>query len=122
MSEVQLGTLYDMNKQIMIQLPPLTGDEYRHQLTNICGWFSSNNKHTYYMFLNRERADYTVFNFKTYDYSKALNEVREVIDYRGELLSVEYIHGEDLYDIWLNIDGEAFMYKLFPCDDFIIEI
>ena len=122
MSDVKLGTIYELNKQIMIQQPHMSQKDYTHQLTNICSWVSSNNEYKYYMLLNRERADYTVFNVISFDYNKMLNEIREVLDYRGILIDIDYLHGEDYYDIWIDIDNEAFLYKLFPCNDFVIEI
>lgn len=121
MGNINLGTLYDLNKQIMIQQNSLSAEDYRHSLTNICGWLSSNNN-KYYMLLNRERADYTVFNMLDFNYNKILNELREVLDYRGTILAIDYVHGEDYYDIWIKIDNEAFLYKFFQCDDFVIEI
>ena len=121
-NDVSFGSLYEMNKQLMNQISPMPEDKARTELTSIGGWFSANSKSKYFLFLNRERADYTFFNFMSCNFSKAMHELKEVIDYRGQLMDIEYIHGEDDYEIWVKIDGECYMYKLFPCDSFVIEI
>lgn len=79
------------------------------------------------MLLCKERSDYTVFHFsKNYDYENALKEIKEVLEERGTLLGVNYVHGEDTYECWVREgegdDAEVYMYLLFDADWMIVEV
>ena len=81
----------------------------------------------YAMLLCRERYDFTVFHL----YEKmnrnppevAARELIEVLKNRGKILSIEKDSNtmNNAWEIWLNIDGEAFAYYLFNCDDWVIQ-
>lgn len=119
---VSLGTLYEINKEIMRQLPPLQGDDLDKQLASIGAWFSSDMNKRYYMLLCRERADYTIFQFNSENYNKAIKELVSILEERGTILKISYVHAQNAYEIWIKDMNEVYMFMLFDCDDFIIEI
>ena len=124
-SEVSLGTtLYDMNKAIMKKESALSKEkieEIQGQLETWFNWYAD----SYVMLLCRERYDFTVFHM----YAKrnanppklAAKELIELLNERGQILSIEKEIDDNKWEIWLKINKEVFAYYLFPCDDFIIE-
>ena len=115
-------TLYDLNKAMYLQMKPMEAYDFTQQMVNIALWFSSKKDAKYFMLLCKERSDYTVFDFQSYDYDTARNELTAIITNRGMPMDVDYDHDTDTYDIWVKKGGEVYMYKLFDCDDFVIRI
>lgn len=129
-NKATLGTLYDINKSAYAAMPDMDAKAFGSMTTNVGLWFSSRPERKYFMFLCRELNDYTVFHLNGTNYNLAREELIDLIKSRGACVGIEYDHAGDAYDVWVKrpIVGEngqrveAFMYKLFPCDDFIIEI
>ena len=118
-TEISLGNLYDMNKQIMKQVTPV---EKIKMFANIKNYFLSR-EHKYYMMLCHERRDYTVLKMNSrFSADKAITELDECFQYRGELYSAELDASENAIEIWLKINNEMFCYYLFPYDDAVIEV
>lgn len=120
-SRMSFGTLYDVNKMMYEKMSPMSAEDFQNYMINISLWFSKNN-FQYFMFLCRELSDYTIFNFLSTNYNKGREELIDLITSRGVPMDIEYKHEEDAYDIWVKRAGEVHMYKLFPCNDFIIEV
>lgn len=123
-SEVSLGTLYDMNKEIMKKESALSKEkieEIQGQLETWFNWYAD----SYVMLLCRERYDFTVFHMYAKHNSNppklAAKELIELLKERGQILSMEKEIDDNKWEIWLKINKEVFAYYLFPCDDFIIE-
>ena len=120
--EIPIGTLYDFNKQIILRQGKLTGKKIESIKKELEDWFNWQID-GYAMLLCRERYDFTVFHL----YEKlnrnppavAANELIDILKNRGKILSIE--QEEDKWEIWLEIDGEAFAYYLFNCDDWVIQ-
>lgn len=51
------------------------------------------------MFMCKETSNFTVLRLTSDNFTKAVDTLKSLIDERGELLSIEYIHGEDAYEI-----------------------
>ena len=122
--EISLGTLYDMNKQIMQKENALSStqlNKIQEQLETWFNWYNDN----YAMLLCRERYDFTVFHLYTKHNANppkiAAQELIELLKERGKILSIEKEIDDNKWEIWLKIGKEVFAYYLFPCDDFIIE-
>lgn len=125
---VEMGTLYDMNKQIISQLPLATTerkDEIYHELQE---WISSK-PYKYYMLLCHERRDYTVFNldktntYKTYPQENIKNLALDYLDClinRGSLICAEK-NKDGVWEAWIKINGECYAYFFFPYDDAVLE-
>lgn len=124
--DVSLGTLYDFNKQIILKQGKLSKSKIEAIKPELEEWFNWQID-GYAMLLCRERYDFTVFHL----YEKmnrnppevAAQELIEVLKNRGKILSIEKDSNtiNNAWEIWLNIDGEAFAYYLFNCDDWVIQ-
>lgn len=121
---VSLGTLYDFNKMIMATQSPLTKNEINEKLQSLEDWFNLRID-GYAMLLCRERYDFTVFHLYELQNenppSIAAKELIEILQNRGDILSIEKENNTSTFEIWLKIDEEAFAYYLFACDDWVIE-
>ena len=123
MSEIGLGTLYDMNKNAMDNEKPLSSYALRNRLDLVKKYFQDNGK--YFMLLCKEQSDYTVFRLteKTItNVNKTASILGECLVNRGEVLSIDKHDLGPALEIWIRIEGENFVYYLFPYDDAIIEV
>lgn len=121
MSEIEIGTLYDINKELMKTAKPLDNKEINKQLVRVKDFFSGDEVR-YYMLLSKERSDYTVFRLKnSLSSTKAIKDLKECLNNRGETLSIEKTEDNVAFEIWLRIDGENFVYYLFRYDFGVIE-
>lgn len=126
---VSLGTLYDFNKQMMLNQGKLSKSKLKAIKPELEEWFNWQID-GYAMLLCRERYDFTVFHlYENQNMNPPKIAVTELIDLlknRGEILSIEkdtinsYMTN-NAWEIWLKIDGEAFAYYLFNCDDWVIQ-
>ena len=125
-------TQYEFAKQ---RFESGAGDEFTEtktiaELTNISAWFSTEKYFQYFMLLCREAYDFTVINIKGTNYHKAMTEVQEVLESRGKIVFIEYCHDSGDYEIWIKTNeqmktvtgSDYVMFKLFPCNDFVIEV
>lgn len=124
--EASLGTVYDFNKQILIQQKPLTEEELSDAKIKLETWFNWAID-GYAMLLCRERYDFTVFhlyeNQNPYPPAVAVSELIDALKNRGQILSIEKDNEtmNNAWEIWLKIEDEAFAYYLFQCDDWVIQ-
>lgn len=124
MAEIGMGTLYDWNKSAMEQMKGLNATELKDKLREIKNKLFNQGK--YYMLLCHERRDYTVFNLLRntiieHDVSKkASNELKECLENRGTILSIDDQHNGS-WEIWIRNNEGVFCYYLFPYDNAIIE-
>ena len=122
-----LGTLYDINKQVIQQLPILSNKDLLEQVTNLS--LSLHERYQYYMLLNKETSDYTLFNFAVKKQSciEFRSDFIECLQNRGNVISIAPAIGEDAYEIWLKThayEGEEeqiLCYYFFPYDIGVLE-
>lgn len=126
---IAVSTLYDINKQLVKQLPLLTREEIFKVLeATIDKLLEDAYKGNYYMLLCNERKDYTVFhtNYKK-TYSDTLEwlkkEVAECLHNRGDIYSIENAKDQPAIEIWIQpIDSEdPAMYVFFPYNQGVLE-
>ena len=118
------GTLsnYDIHKQLYAQMEP-NEETLNKQLANVGAWFSANMSCKYWMLMCKEISYYTVFHFNSFNWNKAVEELKKTLDFRGTLVDVSYVHGQDAYECWIrNPEGDVEMYYLFPYDWGVVEI
>ena len=126
MSDIELGTLYDINKTAVAATEkPLKRVELKDKLKNIKPFFTKY-PDQYFMLLCREKYDFTIFNFcngKTdFALNHAVKDLEECLINRGKTVSIELVTGsENAYEIWLIIDDKAFVYYLFPYNIGVLE-
>jgi len=122
MAEVTLGTLYDFNKQAMLQEPILTVAEKSIAIDQLVEELLNNISAKAYMCLNNERRDFTIFLNTKIPKMKGhvKNDIREFIDNRGDLISIEK-QENGAYEIWIRDNDECFCYMFFDYTNAIIE-
>lgn len=123
---ISLGTLYDFNKQVILNQGQLGKKKIKEIEKDLQDWFNWQID-GYAMLLCRERYDFTVFHL----YEKqnpnppeiAVSELIDLLKSRGKILSIEKDTNtiNNAWEIWLEINGEAFAYYLFNCDDWVIQ-
>ena len=114
MSEITLGNLYDFNKQAIANEPPLDMIEFNIDTDNLISDIMAQavKGHKYWMLLNNERKDYTVFILLTKE--GTLKEFRETLQNRGQVISIDK-QEDNNYEIWIREPEtqENFVYYLF---------
>ena len=123
MSEVALGTLYELNKGAFKDAKALNVKKEIKRLNKELFSFFAN--HSYFMLLCNDLKDYTVFALTSSAPRQVqINEAKEgLIDClrnRGELLSIDKTEDGIAFEIWLRIEEEIYVYYFFPYDDAII--
>ena len=119
MSEVSMGNLYDLNKSAMQNEKVLSIFALRNKLDEVKSRFF---KKGYFMLLCHERRDYTVFNIKEdKNVNIAREDLKECLMNRGDIVSIDKTEDGVAYEIWMRIDGDNFVYYLFPYDMGVIE-
>lgn len=123
MSEIGMGTLYDMNKIAIVKLPALSNKKFQKKMKEIKDFFLKNND-KYFMLLNRETYNFTLFNLGDKNdiaISLTIADLEECLCNRGKVVSIE-VDSTSNYEIWvINEDNKALVYYLFPYDLGVIE-
>lgn len=115
--------LYELNKTLYRSMPEMTFNELQKKKKEIKLW-SQCCGDEYFMLLNRELADYTVFSIDGVSSERATDsfeqEVTDIVCSRGRIKSIE-INNEELWiQFWVEQDKEIYMYALFPYDNGVI--
>lgn len=123
MSDVTMGTLYDINKAAIVGMPSLTSTEFKKNLKKIKQFFLEKTD-KYFMLLNRETYNFTLFNLGNKNeiaMQQTINDLKECLDNRGRVVSIEPDSAGN-YEIWIvDEENEALVYYLFPYDLGVIE-
>ena len=128
MAEITLGTLYNANCNLMKTIKPVPKNKMKLDLTNMGAWMSSFPGVRYFMLMCKERSDFTLIHFNEFNYLKAVEEIKEILEERGTLLAVDYIHGENHYECWVRKEAdtpeesEVFMFMLFDADWMVVDV
>lgn len=127
MSNISLGTLYDVNKNLVLKNEIKLTDGVLNSKKEIITNFMRKMNNTYYMLLCNERKDYTVFKMNDKNSDDSIREivsilVDECLKNRGEIRGIDLTKGKDAIEIWLIIEDEAYCYYFFPYDAAIIEV
>lgn len=119
MSELGLGTLYDMNKIAVKQEGRLSKRAMKDGLELAKTYFKDEDN-MYYMLLCHEKRDYTVFRIAD-SVDEAVAALKDCITNRGVCYSFDKDKVGGGLEIWIEIDKEMYCYYLFPYDNAIIE-
>ena len=109
--------LYDLNKNIIEQLNPLTMNEVSMKMSLINEYYQNANN-TYHMLLCRDFNYYTIFNYDSMltlpDFADA---VCTIITELGDVYSIELLE-DGAMEIWIKPTGEEspYAFYLFPYD------
>lgn len=128
-SEVSLGDLYDINKQLMSQEPVITKAELQLAKEHLRNWLTHNFQQKYFMLLCHELRDYTLFNLdKTNSWKmaspttimNAADDIIECMTNRGELLVMDE-QENGAWELWIRNPEGNFVYYLFPYGEAVLE-
>lgn len=127
MAKINMGTLYNLNKDIMLKQEPISLKEWSDKSKEIVE-FCKKTQNQYYMLLNRETYNFTLFDFSSKNNHSSLNtrkliynELKICLLNRGEVLSIELTQQEDAYEIWIRDDEQNILvYYFFPYDNGVI--
>lgn len=114
--------VYDFNKMAYEKVKPMSDADFINDMTGIGLWFSSQQKFRYFLLLGWEDRYFTFFDIENHNYNAAREALINCIRSLGIPLDINYNHSENNYDFWIRQgDGKTHMYKLFPCNDFVVE-
>ena len=128
-TEISMGNLYDMNKQLMEREPAATPDEIQVAKEQLREYFTHNFQQKYFMLLCHELRDYTMFNLdKTSSWAiakadvvlNAANDVIECMTNRGELLVAD-LQDDGAWELWIRNSEGCFAYYFFPYGEAVLE-
>ena len=117
-SNMSMG-LYDMNKQIIAQLPTLAEDELKEKKCSIDALNSKYNNE-YYMLYGKEISYFTLFKIVEPQYFSY--EVIECLKNVGDIKAIDLTEDKDAVEAWVIADGEATCLYLFPYDLGIVQV
>lgn len=114
-------SLYDMNKQLIIQLPNLEHSVAYQQKKILFENFLEQTQNKYYMLYGKEISYFTLFVRDVYSEESMEDVVLECIENIGPIKSIEYTETKDAIEIWVmnNIDEVTCLY-LFPYDQGVV--
>lgn len=122
MANIEIGNLYELNKQVMAQLPPQNEALLNRNWNVIGDWFGKN-QNRWFMIMCKERSDFTFLHITNNNFFMAVQEIKEILSERGQILAIQYVHGEDCFELWIkDKNGEVFLFMLFEADWMIVEV
>lgn len=127
MSDISLGTLYDVNKNLVEKHEVELTDGVINSKKEIVKNFIMKTENAHYMLLCKEQSDYTIFRrYNMEDAEKAMEISNILIDEclknRGEIRGIDLTKDRDAIEIWLMIEDHAYCYYFFPYDTAVIEV
>ena len=111
--------IYDMNRQIIGQLAPLTDEELAKKKALVRA-FITNTKNKYYMLLCRDINYYTIFAMDIYlNTNDILEDVMFdecITKYLGDIKAVEITEDGGAIEIWYTAHDDTYVMYFFPYD------
>ena len=116
---ISLGTIYDVNKQMVKDnVEILSTNKIRKLIKKVDIDCANKNAH-YFMLLNKELSDYTIFIY-TGDHKEFNEALFDCIVNRGDCKGIDLTDNKDAWEIWIQTENDVYLYHLFPCDTCII--
>ena len=115
-SGINMG-LYDMNKQIISQLPVLTDlENKKYTINSLHAKFNNE----FYMLYGKEISYFTLF--RIFDSTYLGNEVIDCLNNVGDIKAIDFTEAQDAIEIWIqDEDGPTCLY-LFPYDSGLVQV
>lgn len=124
-SEIAVGTLYDINKNLVKNKELKLNEAALNSKRLIVRDFIDKHDDQYFMLLCNELKDYTVFDFRDrkwldrcMDCAKCL--IDECLMNRGEIRGIDLTKDKDAIEIWMIRNDDAYVYYFFPYDNGVI--
>lgn len=115
-------SLYDLNKQIISQMPELTNEKIEEKI-NLIKEFGKARGAEFYMLLNNEIRYYTLFRL-VQEYANVYSFEQEVINclkYLGTIKAID-LNSDGVIEAWVQLheNDEVIVLYLFPYDEGVI--
>lgn len=117
-SNISMG-LYDMNKQIIAQLPTLTTDDLLEKLPLVEELHNKYNNE-YYMLYGKEISYFTLFKLKQVE--SFPHEAIDCLQNIGPIKAIDLTEDKDAIEAWVMADDEATCLYLFPYDNGLVVV
>ena len=115
-SGINMG-LYDMNKQIISQLPVLTDlENKKHTINSLHEKFNNE----FYMLYGKEISYFTLF--RIFDSTHFGNEVIDCLNNVGNIKAIDFTEAQDAIEIWIQDKDEPTCLYLFPYDSGLVQV
>lgn len=112
--------LYELNKTLYRSMPEINFNELQKKKKEIKEWIEKCGDQ-YFMLLNRELSDYTVFDICG-EGDAVEREIVDIICSRGTIKSIEISEEEMWIQFWIaNKNKDIYMYALFPYNSGVIK-
>lgn len=124
MAKLDLGTIYDFNKEAMNNIPVMTEEKLSETLNKVSTAVRKNCKMSpYWMLLCHERRDYTVFKIDNSTLSALNRDLKDSLHNRGSVLSIDE-QPDGNFEIWIKdiMTDENFAYYLFNYTYGVVEV
>ena len=124
MAELDLGTVYDFNKEAMKQFPVMDNEKLSDAINKMSTTLMKKHKENpYFMLLCHERRDYTVFKIDNATLAALNRDFKDSLLNRGSVLSIDE-QPDGAFEIWIKdtMTGENFAYYLFNYTYGIVEV
>lgn len=127
MAEINLGNLYDFNKELMKKekiIDPIIFNTKVNQIAEDMFIEAFNNDEHYWMLLCHDRRDFTLFNIiAATEVNDIIEEIKPTLTNRGQIITIDK-QPNGAWEIWIrDIETtENFVYYLFKYDNGVIEI
>ena len=126
MANIELGNLYEFNKNAMSQFEPMDIIKFNRMVNSIADTMADalNLDRHYWMLLCHDRRDFTLFNIiAAKGISSIVNEIKPTLLNRGDILDIE-LQPNGAYEIWIRDTEtkENYAYYLFAYDNGVIEV
>ena len=115
-SEINIG-LYDINKQIISQLPVLSDLEDKKEIIQKLHRDWGN---FYYMLYGKEISYFTLFNI--INSQTFADEVIACLNNVGDIKAIDLTEAEDAIEIWVQNEENPTCLYLFPYDNGVVQV
>jgi hypothetical protein len=117
-SGIEVG-LYDMNKQIISQLPPLSDRGFEKAIKDIT-FLHTAYQNEYYMLYGKEISYFSLF--KIIESERLAEAIFECCVNVGTVKAIDLTENQDAIEIWVeNEDGPTCLY-FFPYDNGLVQV
>lgn len=126
----ELGTLYDMNKNLIQNSEKALSQGMLNSKKEEIKNFLKKTNNEYYMLLCHERRDYTLFDLGYEIYNTHKEKCQKTVDVlideclqnRGEIRGIDITKDKQAIEIWISIEDDSYAYYFFPYDKGVINI
>lgn len=114
--------LYELNKQLVVQLPPMENQEVEKKKQLIAD-FKKEQSNVFYMLLSNEINYFTLFKLIPYGNEASFeDEVIACLRDNGAIQSIELVEDGSAIEIWVKkyFSDDSIVFYLFPYDKGVI--